>query len=97
MTFKRIRFEAIPEEAQNNCEVPDEMAKYAKKYFKKYVSDKELKVSFTLQSTTNKLAKGKEYGWLLCWIVERSEKEGDCPGWYFQKVTVKNTNDYGTP
>ena len=30
MTFKRIRFEAIPEEAQNNWEVPDEMAKYAK-------------------------------------------------------------------
>ena len=50
MTFKRIRFEAIPEEAQNNCEVPDEMAKYAKKYFKKYVSDKELKDSFTLNS-----------------------------------------------
>ena len=50
MTFKRIRFEAIPEEAQNNCEVPDEMAKYTKKYFKKYVSDKELKDSFTLNS-----------------------------------------------
>ena len=50
MTFKRIRFEAIPEEAQNNCEVPDEMAKYAKKYFKKYVNDKELKDSFTLNS-----------------------------------------------
>ena len=39
MTFKRIRFEAIPEEARNNREVPDEMAKNAKKYFEKYVSD----------------------------------------------------------
>ena len=48
MTFKRIRFEAIPEEAQNNCEAPDGMAKYAKKYFEKYVSDKKLKDSITL-------------------------------------------------
>ena len=29
MTFQRIRFEAIPEEAQNNWEVPDKMAKCA--------------------------------------------------------------------
>ena len=50
MTFKRIRFEVISEEAQNNWEVPDEMAKYAKKYFEKYVSDKELKDSITLNS-----------------------------------------------
>ena len=50
MTFKRIRFEAIPEEAQNNWEVPDEMAKYAKKYFEKYVSGKELKDCITLNS-----------------------------------------------
>ena len=50
MTFKRIRFKAILEEAQNNWEVPDEMAKYAKKYFEKYVSDKELKDSITLNS-----------------------------------------------
>ena len=50
MTFKRIRFKAILEEAQNNWEVPDEMAKYAKKYFEKYVSDKELKGSITLNS-----------------------------------------------
>ena len=50
MTFKRIRFEAIPGEGQNNWEVPDEMAKYAKKYFEKYVSDKELKDSITLNS-----------------------------------------------
>ena len=83
MTFKRIRFEAIPEEARNNREVPDEMAKNVKKYF---------------ESSTNKRAKGKEYGWLLCWIVEGSRKEeGDFPGWYFQEVTVKSTNDYGTP
>ena len=34
MTFKRIRFEAIPDEAQNNWEVPDEMAKYAKNILK---------------------------------------------------------------
>ena len=38
------------EEAQNNWEVPDEMAKYAKKYFEKYVSDKELKDSIKLNS-----------------------------------------------
>ena len=50
MTFKRIRFEAIPEEAQNNWEVPKEMAKYAKKYFEKYVCDKELKDSITFNS-----------------------------------------------
>ena len=50
MTFKRIRYEATPEEAQNNWQVPDEMAKYAKKYFEKYVSDKELKGSITLNS-----------------------------------------------
>ena len=50
MTFKRIRFEAIPGEGQNNWEVPDEMAKYAKKYFEKYASDKELKDSITLNS-----------------------------------------------
>ena len=48
--FKRILFEAILEEAQNNWEVPDEMEKYAKKYFEKYVSDKELKDSITLNS-----------------------------------------------
>ena len=50
MAFQRTRFEAIPEEAQNNWEGPDEMAKYAKKYFEKYVSDKELKDSITLNS-----------------------------------------------
>ena len=50
MTFKRIRFEAIPKEAQNNWEVPDEMEKYAKKYFEKYVSVKTLKDSITLNS-----------------------------------------------
>ena len=51
MTFKRIHFKAIPEEAHNNWEVPHEMAKYAEKYFEKYVSDKELKDSITLNST----------------------------------------------
>ena len=50
MTFKRTCFEAIPEGAQNNLEVPDETAKYAKKYFEKNVSDKELKDSITLNS-----------------------------------------------
>ena len=48
ITFKRIHFKAIPEKVQSNREVPDEMAKYAKKYFEKYVSDKELKDSITL-------------------------------------------------
>ena len=50
MTLKRIRFEVIPEEAQNNWEIPDEMAKYAKKYFEKYASDKKLKDSIALNS-----------------------------------------------
>ena len=50
MTFKRIRFEAIPEEAQNNWEVPDQMVKYDKKYFEKHVSDEEPKDSITLDS-----------------------------------------------
>ena len=35
----RIHFEVIPEEAQNNPDVPDEMTQYAKKYFENYVSD----------------------------------------------------------
>ena len=42
--------EAIPKEVQNNWEVPYEMTKYAKKYFEKYVSNKELKGSITLNS-----------------------------------------------
>ena len=50
MTFKRIRSGTILKEAQNNWEVPDEMARYANKYFEKYVSDKELKDSNTLNS-----------------------------------------------
>ena len=50
MTFKRIYFEAIPEEAPNDWEVSDEMAKYAKKYFEQYVSDKKLKDSITFNS-----------------------------------------------
>ena len=50
MTFKKICFKAIPEDAQNNWDVPDEMAKYAKKHFEKYVSDKELKGSVTFNS-----------------------------------------------
>ena len=50
MMFKWIRFKAIPKEAQNNWEVPDEMTKYANKYFEKYVSDKELNDSITLNS-----------------------------------------------
>ena len=50
MTFERRHFEAIPEEAQSNWEVPDQMAKYTKKYFAKYVGDKELKDSITINS-----------------------------------------------
>ena len=55
MTFKRMRFEAFPEEAQKNWKVPDEMAKYGKKYFDKYVSGKEVMDNITLNSpvTTN--------------------------------------------
>ena len=54
MTFKRILFKAIPEEAQNNQKVPDEMTKYTKKYFEKNASDKELKDSITLNSPVPK-------------------------------------------
>ena len=50
MTFKMIPFEAIPEEAQINWEVPDEMAKYPKKYSEKYFSEKEVKESITINS-----------------------------------------------
>ena len=49
-TVKKIRFEVIPGEAQNNWEVTDGITKFAKKYFEKYVSDKELKNSMTLNS-----------------------------------------------
>ena len=47
-------FQAILEKAQNNCEVPDEIAKYTNKYFEKYVSNKELKDSITLNSPVPK-------------------------------------------
>ena len=50
MTFKSMQSDAIPEEAQSNWEVPGEMAKYAKKRIEKYVLDKELKGSITLNS-----------------------------------------------
>ena len=63
MIFKRIRYKAIPEEAQNNWEVLDEMVKNAKKYFKKYVSDKELNIIITLNSPVpTNLPKAKTLG-----------------------------------
>ena len=37
-------------EYQNHWEVPDKMTKHTKKYFEKYVSDKELKNNITLNS-----------------------------------------------
>ena len=69
MIFKRRHFEAISEEAQNNWEVSDEMTKYAKKYFEKYVSDKELKDSITLNSPVpTNLPKAKIMDdYLNCW------------------------------
>ena len=76
MTFKRIRFEAIPKEAHNNWEVPDEMAKYAKKYFEKYASDKELKDSITLNSPVSpNLPKAKNMDDYFVELLEDQRKK----------------------
>ena len=76
MTFKRIRFEGIPEDAQNNWEVPDEIAKYAKKHFEKYVSDKELKGSITLNSpVATNLPKAKNMDDYFVKLLEGQRKK----------------------
>ena len=76
MTLKRIRFEVIPEEPQNNWEVPDEMAKYAKKYFEKYASDKELKDSITLNSPVpTNLPKAKTMNDYFVELLEDQKKK----------------------
>ena len=78
MAFKRIRFEEIPEEAQNNWEVPHEMVKYTKKYFEKYVSDKELKDKITLNSPVpTNLLKAKDMDDYFVELLEdqRQKKE----------------------
>ena len=75
VTFKRIRFEAMPEEAQNNWKVPDEMAKYAKKYFEKYVSDKELKYNITRNSPVpTNLSKVKNMDDYFVELLENQKK-----------------------
>ena len=97
-TVKKIRFEVIPGEAQNNWEVTDGITKFAKKYFEKYVSDKELKNSMTLNSPVlRNVSKAKTMDEYFVKLLEHQKEEGDCPGQYFQENTVKNTNDYRSP
>ena len=99
MTFKRIRFETIPGEGQNNWKVPDEMAKYAKKYFEKYVSDNELQDSITLNSPVpTNLPKAKNMDDYFAELLEDQRKKKDMAlDDTFKKLQPKNTNDYGTP
>ena len=76
MTLKRICFEAILEETQNNWEVPDEMATYAKKYFEKYASDKELKGSITRNSPVpTNLPKAKNMDDYFAELLEDQKKK----------------------
>ena len=91
MTFKRIRFKAILEEAQNNWEVPDEMAKYAKKYFEKYVSDKELKDSITLNSPVpTNLPRAKTVDDYFVELLEDQKKKKEiAPDDTFKKLQAK--------
>ena len=80
ITFKRIRFEAIPEEAQNNWEVPDEMVKYAKKYFEKCVNDKELKDSITFNSPVPaNLPKAKNMDDYFVELLQGQRKKKEIP------------------
>ena len=98
MKFKRTCFEAILEEVQNSWEVPDDVAMYSKKYFEKYVSDKELKDNATLNSPVlTNLSRAKTMDDYFVELLEDQKKKRGCPGWYFQEVTDKNTKDYGTP
>ena len=98
MTFKRIRFEAIPEEAQNNWEIPDEMAKYAKKYFEKYVSDKELKDSITLNSPVpTNLPKVKNMDDYIVELLEDQRKKEIVLDDTFKKLQSKILTIMGPP
>ena len=78
MTFKRMCLKAILEEAQNNWEVADKMAKYAEKYFEKCVSDKELKDSITRNSPVpTNLPKAKTMDDYFVELLEDQKKKKD--------------------
>ena len=91
MVFKKICFEAIPEETQNNWEVPDEMAKYSKKYFAKYVRHKELEDSITLNSpVSSNLPKSKTMGDYFVELLEDQKKKKEIAlGNTFKKLQTK--------
>ena len=90
MTFKMIPFEAIPEEAQNNWEVPDEMAKYAKKYSEKYFSEKEVKESITINSpVTTNLPRAKNMDDYFVELLEDQRKEEIALDDIFKKLQSK--------
>ena len=46
-TFKRQRFEVLPEEARYQWDLPDSLLDYSTKYFTKYVPERDLKESVT--------------------------------------------------
>ena len=97
-TFKKIRFEAIPEEAQNNWEVPDKMTEYAKKYFEKYVNDKELKNSMTLNSPAPRnLQKANTMDEYFVKLLEHQKKTKEIALDNTFKKQFKNNNDYRSP
>ena len=75
------------------------MAKYAKKYFEKYVIDKELKDSITLNSPVpTNLPKAKNMDDYFVELLEDQRKKREIAlDDTFKEVTVKNTNNYGTP
>ena len=76
MTFKRTCFEEILDKTQNNCEGPDEIAEYTNNYFEKYVSDKELKDSITLNSPVSKsLPKAKNMDNYFVELLEDQRKK----------------------
>ena len=90
MTFKMIPFEAILEEAQNNWEVPDEMAKYAKKYSEKYFSEKEVKESITINShVTTNLPRAKNMDDYFVELLEDQRKEEIALDDIFKKLQSK--------
>ena len=90
MTFERRRFEAVPEEAQNNWEVPDQMAKYTKEYFEKYVGDKELKDSITINSPVpTNLLKEKIMDYFVKLLEDQKKKKEITLDDTFKKLQTK--------
>ena len=75
------------------------MAKHAKKYFEKYVIDKELKDSIPLNSPVpTNLPKAKNMDDYFVELLEDQRKKREIAlDDTFKEVTVKNTNNYGTP